>query len=334
MPTSTSFRFFQGLAEEITYYIGSQLDTPSKAALAGTNHRHHRIFAEDLAKAKHAIPLLELVTQGRQAEAEAIIRENPELLLERATATDPAGRTFHWNAFEYAFYVKHTHMCRMFLKYLDGNEDLRAKVLACAEAVEEHGLTFTQNAKAIHGAKHFDMSPLINALATYDSLVVADNNASETYAAKFLSSIWRKNRWSKALRNIGMAQRDLPMHILNEYCSPGRNFMPAPSFKQETLPTELTLITNFTFEEVEIFPLQESLGLGFDYVIAKGRFDDAYAVSTKDTKLCHIDCVCSNSTPTEDLEAIQRLDAVRTAETLEIIDALKPKAESHLRLSC
>ena len=94
---------------------------------------------------------LEFVAQGKQEHAEKIFtirKKNPqqlqELLLERGTVTDYSGRTFtHISAYEYAYWAKDKHMCRMLESHMD--ENTKAVMLKRCEAIEKNGLTFKQH---------------------------------------------------------------------------------------------------------------------------------------------------------------------------------------------
>ena len=76
--------------------------------------------------------------------------------------TDYSGRTFKCTAYEYAYWAKDRHMCRM----LEGSMDEKTKALMLkrCEEIEKKGLTYTQNGKEIKGSKHFDLTPLKTAL--------------------------------------------------------------------------------------------------------------------------------------------------------------------------
>ncbi|MBS0350786.1 MAG: hypothetical protein JSR33_06320, partial [Proteobacteria bacterium] len=73
-----------------------------------------------------------------------------------------------------------------------------------------------------HG-KHFNFQPLIGALQVY-----MDN----------AEKVWKydqraENHWCKV---VGGAQREVPAHVVNEYCREDRSFYPCPVFTEEKLP--------------------------------------------------------------------------------------------------
>ncbi|MBS0351424.1 MAG: hypothetical protein JSR33_09625 [Proteobacteria bacterium] len=77
-----------------------------------------------------------------------------------------------------------------------------------------------------HG-KHFSLQPLIGALQVY-----VDN----------AEKVWNydqraKDHWCKV---VGGAQREVPAHVVNEYCREDRSFDPCPAFTEEKLPRMMT----------------------------------------------------------------------------------------------
>src|SRR5690606_25060040 len=89
------------------------------------------------------------------------------LLADNMSFTDYSGRIFTCTAYEYAYWAKDTHMCRMLEKYMDNTtkHDLLQRVQRIEELVGEglfkapRGLTYTQNGEEHHSA-HFDLTPL------------------------------------------------------------------------------------------------------------------------------------------------------------------------------
>ena len=143
--------------------------------------------------------LLFLVAQGRQDEAEAMIRKNPKLLLQSGDITDGAGRYFKCiTALQYAVWALDAHMWTMILPYFD-RINARASAVEQVRALEENGTA--------HG-RHFDFKPLLDAYAVY----------------------FRSPSQESWCRGIGGAQRLLPDHVVQEYTTPDRSFHPTPSF--------------------------------------------------------------------------------------------------------
>ncbi|MDR3443076.1 MAG: hypothetical protein P4L65_08670 [Legionella sp.] len=164
-----------------------------------------------LASGLHLSHFLHCVAKGQQDEAENLLNQPIEksnyknLLLAKETFTDYSGRTFVCTAYEYAYWAKDTHMCRMLEKHMD--KDTKSEMLKRCEAVEKGGLKYSQQVKQTDGTqyveqfctKHFDFSSLKTAL--------------ERYIQGFDNWSWdeRKLAWMA----VGMAQRDLPVHVIN-----------------------------------------------------------------------------------------------------------------------
>ena len=149
--------------------------------------------------------LLEYVMNGEETKAEALIEENPAILRQKCTGTDPAGRTFeNITAFQYALRALDWYMWEMMQKeFVD-----KSKARNQYEGLVEHGTTD-------HGNK-FDLKPLIDALITY-------KNEFELWSRHDC-----KRHWGDV---VGEAQRQLPMHVVQEYCRTDRSFDPCPNFE-------------------------------------------------------------------------------------------------------
>jgi hypothetical protein len=136
--------------------MGSFLTLEDKSALIRTCKE---LYYKGIGREVRVNRLLSLVAQGRQDEAEAMIKQDPTLLLARGDVTDGAGRTFRGiTALQYAVWALDAHMWTMMLPHFDcisapgsAGDQLRA--------LEEKGLDE-------HGS-HFDFKPLLNAYGAY-----------------------------------------------------------------------------------------------------------------------------------------------------------------------
>ncbi len=183
------------------------------------------------------------VAQGKQDEAEGLLKENPEaqtLLTSPGIFTDYSGRTFNCTAYEYAYWAKDTHMCRMLEQNMD--ETTKAELLKRVDAIEKHGLKYHQNGNE-YCTKHFDFSPLKTALNHY---IQGYNNWARTYNLDAMNTAWVE---------VGLAQRDLPVHVINEFCRPDRSFDPPPLFNENKLPRVVTFHNARTGKDENWFPL-------------------------------------------------------------------------------
>lgn len=142
--------------------------------------------------------LLQWVVEGEQEKAEGVITQNKNLLRHAGTVTDLSGREFKQiTAFQYALWALDWHMWTMIQKYLP--KEAQAEQFA---ALESKGTA--------HG-KNFSLKLLIDALQTY-----ADNG----------EKVWLYDQraidhWCKV---VGGEQKQLPAHVVNEYCRSDRAF--------------------------------------------------------------------------------------------------------------
>jgi hypothetical protein len=119
---------------------------------------------KEVADACHALPAFQLrqfpddVAKGKQADAEAILQASDDkqtLLRTPAKLTDYSGRTFNCTAYEYAYWAKDTHMCRMLERHMD--DDTKTHLLEKVDELEHSGLAYQQHGVAYQNP-HYDMS--------------------------------------------------------------------------------------------------------------------------------------------------------------------------------
>ncbi|WP_347252214.1 SidC [Legionella sp.] len=222
---------------------------------------------------------LQCVAFGQQNEAEALLKEDIDraqelLLTDNMSFTDYSGRTFTCTAYEYAYWAKDTHMCRMLEKYMNNTtkHDLLQRVQRIEELVGEglfktpRGLTYTQNGKE-HRSAHFDLAPLKQALKTYiDAHTQSPKQSAADWEA--LDILWVK---------VGLPQRDVPAHIAQEYCHPKRSFKEVsenPSLLDATDPNNLVRQLKFYNLDTGAYDswftpdsYSSNSGLGFSFAI-------------------------------------------------------------------
>ena len=268
------------------------------------------VLASPAMKKLQAPKFLTLVAQGKQDEAEQLLTDMrdsaQELLLAQNSFSDYQGRMFNCSAYEYAWWAKDSHMRRMLEKFMD--DDTKAEMLQRVESIEEQGLTYQQHGET-KNSTHYDLQPLINAL--------------KAYVAGYDS--WNNNqKWddmNKAWLEVGMAQRDVPVHVINEYCHPERSFAPCPEFNERTLPRAATYYSFITDRDEQLFPLvvSDSEGLGVDFSLFRGAGARGLGPLRRVWR----------GDAASDLAAISRLDEVRTAELKQSRDFLEPRSPSH-----
>lgn len=238
------------------------------------------------------------VARGEQAELERLLQSSPaaapQLLLTAGAFTDYSGRTFNCTAYEYAYWAKDTHMCRMLEAHMD--ENTKADMLVKVIKIDADGLKYEQHGHVVEHSTHFDMTPLKTALQNYVNGFDAWNAANDYDAMKV------------AWMQVGLAQRDLPVHVVNEYCRPDRSFYPSPAFNEDKLPRVLTYYNYNSGSDVPLFPLvvSGSSGLGVDFALIRGT-GQRRAGRREDQRVVAFAARL-------DLAAVSRLDEVRSAD--------------------
>ncbi|CAM3079848.1 SidC homolog [Legionella steigerwaltii] len=285
------------------------------SALLGIYKGTHTLFKPDKLDDLSAQLLLNVAT-GKQDMAEKIVSMHPELLLARGTVTDYSGRTFeNISAYEYAYWAKDTHMCRMLEKYM--NAETKAAMLKRCENIEKIGLSYKQHGK-FKISNHFDFTPLKTALKNYIDVYNYSYDINKHGEIQGIPRhIWKAGEDSWTI--IGKEQRDLPAHVVNEYCRNDRSFDPTPTFEEDTLPRELTYeIVFHPKREEPWFPLaiSDSKGLGVDFAIYKTNNKKAQIMYKNESGAGRYDIKL-------DLLAIDHLDKVRTDELKQSLENLK-----------
>ena len=261
---------------------------------------------------------LHAVAKGKQDEAECLLTEDPSmtqtLLRTPRLFIDYSGRTFNCTAYEYAYWARDTHMCRMLAMHMD--EDTKPQMLELINANEATGLVFQQNGDVQRSA-HFELNRL------------------ESMLRNFVSGYerWTRTKDWNALRDawmrVGMAQRDLPAHIAQEFCRRDHSSSEKPQVTDTECPKSLRFI-NWTSNnnEASLFPLESShSGLGFDFALVRGDTVPR-APSFKSngepgggTRFLHKDAIA-------DLKEVARLEHLRSSELPLLKDALSSSSSA------
>ena len=257
------------------------------------------------------------VAKGKQDEANTLLTASAarkqDLLRTPGIFTDYSGRTFNCTAYEYAYWAKDTHMCRMLERHMD--DETKAQLLTRINEIERIdeltgqpvGLVYQQGGQE-HRSAHFNLTLLISALQRY---VDGYDNWERT-------SNW--NAMKAAWMEVGMAQRDMPVHVVNEYCRPDRSFYPRPEFNEGTMPRSVRFYNFETGREQSLFPLviSDSSGLGVDFALIRAshglrRLAGAVGVLRG-----------ASRGPADELDAISHLDEIRTVDLTRLRENLLP----------
>ena len=327
LPKNLDNKYFQVLREDfekprareipgVNEHIQGNIDLDIKTILSRvTDDSQFEKLSKDIKEACMQSPtfkshlFLHDVAKGKQNKAgERLLndKENAqELLTSSGLFTDYSGRIFNCTAYEYAYWAKDTHMRRMLEHNMD--ETTKANLLTRVEYIEEHGLQYHQNSNK-YCTKHFDFGPLKTALNNY---VQGYENWESTSNVDAIKAAWMV---------VGLAQRDLPVHVIDEYCRPDRSFDPTPQFNEDTLPRVVTFFNFRTVEEEVLFPLvvSDSSGLGVDFALLRcGGWKQAAGVSGQ----------MAGSNVQFASMVISYLDEVRThelAQSREILKSIEP----------
>ena len=299
-------------AQRMTNYIGSKMKVGLLTNFALALESQAEPVKLKLYEIKHQ-KFLQYIVYGQQDEAETILKKcndaslNTQWILNaKQDITDYSGRTFKCSAYEYAYWAKDTHMCRMLERHMD--ENTKAAMLEKVTAIDTVGLMYEQRGHVVEHSKHFDMTPLRTALKNYVNGYDAWDAANNYDAMK---AAWML---------VGLAQRDLPVHVINEYCHPDRSFHPLPAFNENKLPRILTYYNFNTALDVPLLPLgiSGSSGLGVDFAVFRGPWPP------RRVPWCMVPGAVAL-----DLEAVSRLDEVRTVDLTQSRENLKPIELGH-----
>lgn len=241
---------------------------------------------------------LQFVAQGKHEQAKEILLNasiSQRFLLATHSFTDYSYRTFNCTAYEYAYWVKDTMMCRMLDSMMDN--DTKAKMHILVKNIDQNGISYEQNGVIISGSKEASLDPLKQALAAWV-------NEFPNWSDEKMTRLWLL---------VGQAQRDVPAHVAQEYCRRDRNFSPLPKFNEEHLPRELSFYHFSKEKEQTWFPLDEdeSSKLGHRLAFLRGGRYRTGGMLLPD-KLWGLSAVKA------DLEAIINLDKVRKEERIQL----------------
>jgi len=219
---------------------------------------------------------------GEQNEAEAMLKETPNLTLTAGNLIDCAGRNFkHITGFQYAVWALDWHMWEMVKKYMQ------------KEAIQEQlSRLNTETWINDHGTQ-ISWLNLISSLQTY-----VDQYNSWTNSQR--SSYW--------CSQVGGTQLLLPAHVIQEYFRPDRSFYPCPKFNEMQLP-RLNII-----DECEWFTDSSGNELGKKKGFAwarYGRLDRASELERNDPEYA-----------IKDFRALQALLELRSKQRTQLISSI------------
>lgn len=217
--------------------LAQQISTPFTITNQSGEEQTLPLMMNVLTEPYNISSLLLHVVRGEEDLVKKVLDKNPALALEKGSVTDYSGRRFSQiSPLQYALWAYDRHMWRLILNYLPKAE-AKQQLLDLEINGTEHG-------------KHYNFQEIVDAIEAY-----------------------QQNR-KKAYIDLGKAQRNVPIHVANEYTRKDRIFYPTPYFTDAVLP-------RYDFNNINPchswFPLSENIGLGFDYAIGRGERPWAWA---------------------------------------------------------
>ncbi|MDX2346552.1 MAG: hypothetical protein QNK11_06760 [Legionella sp.] len=349
MPNPIKENRLQRLSPD-NYSVGKEifdfLPIEDTASLVRAEYNTCQLFQTYLNTSKYK-RFFSCIAEGRQEEAKTILQQRPDFLFERMDVTDYSGRTFkNISAFKLALYYQDTHMLQMICQCLPENElgdDIKIDLSQQYHSFLAFGVTYTMEeisyvmgdtTYTIGGEKNaqfFNMQPLLDAYQYY-----LDHHNQWCNNSDWASM---KTHWSTV---IGLLQRLLPPHVINEMTRPDRSFnknstststnfcfpniepILIPTFKDRTLPRTASFSTDQAGITASIFPLDKNTEkLGEHFALIRGSWRKASQFDGDITfefihllTEVHIDAV-----------ALARLNRVRHQEIKQIPEylTLKPR---------
>ncbi|HAT8178911.1 TPA: F-box protein [Legionella pneumophila] len=307
----SKFDRFDELAAELKIETAQNLSNRDLVNLAQASKDHLALFKPMIDVRK----LLHHVTRGEHDKVEAMLKKNMSLMFKRGKVTDCSGRTFdNISAFEYALWALDKHMWAVMIACIPKNEEGREifeQLIAQYNKVNTDGVTYKLNGQVIT-EQHFDFrNTIIKELQTQvDSL-----NTPGTKNWGAIDKQWREG--------VGGAQKLLPVHVVDEYCST-EPFYPVPKFTSQPKSSRqfyncTTQKDNWTTKKDENwFALDSKLAV--DFAIFKGCRSRCYAPRTGGQPLA--------ADAGFDLAAMTALCKVRTNDFID----LKSQLEEQMKL--
>lgn len=253
----SKFENFNELPPELKNETAQNLSDRDLVHLAQTSKYHLALFKPAIDVRK----LLHHVTRGKHDVVKAMLTQDISLIFKRGKVTDCSGREYeNISGFEYALWALDKHMWAAMIECIPSNEESKkvfAQLIAQYNKVNTEGVTYRLNGKTIT-EKHFDFeNTLIKELQTQ---VYSINEPGANRAV--IAKQWREG--------VGGAQKRLPMHIVDEYCS-NEPFYPVPEFTSQ--PKSTKQFYNWATEKDENwFRGDSKLSVDFAIYKAVGRW--------------------------------------------------------------
>ena len=300
----SKFEKFNELPPELQNETAQNLSIRDLVNLARTSKKHLALFKPVIDVCK----LLHHVTRGEHDVVNAMLKQDISLILKRGIVTDCSGREFESiSGFEYALWALDKHMWAKMIACVPQNEEgkrIFELLIDQYNKVNTDGVTYRLNGKTIT-EKHFDFeNTIIKELQTQvDSINALGVNSG------VIDKQWREG--------VGGAQKLLPMHIVDEYCS-NEPFYPVPEFTSQ--PKSSKQFYNWTTTNKD----EDWFSVGSEFAIYKGRVSGARGCAE-----APLGVGCA------DLDAMTALCKVRTLDLINLKSQLEGRAglENHYQVA-
>lgn len=198
---------FDEFPPEIQAETAQYLSAAELLNLALSTKEHWTLFKPML----HVCKFLHHVVRGEYAVVQSMLKNDMHLILKKGNVTDCSGRTFKSiSAFEYALWALDQPMWELMLACMPKNEEsteVLTQLLFQYNKVNTDKVTYRLNGQEII-ERHFNFEDtLIKELKTQDNFL----NAPGPKNQEAINLQWNEG--------VGGAQRLLPMHVVDAYCS-------------------------------------------------------------------------------------------------------------------
>lgn len=216
----SKFDKLNDLPQELKVEIAQNLPLPDLANFSKTSKYQMGLFKPQMEERKELHAFLRHVAWGEYEAVQAMLKKNMSLLFKRDMMKDCSGRTFECiSGFEYALWALDKHMWTAMIECIPQDEDGKqviAKLIDQYNNVDTCGVTYTLDGKTI-AEKHFDFE---NTIIKEIKTLIKSLSSPLSYSPAI-----DKQR----VEGIGGAQKRLPMHVIDEYCSE-QKLSPLPQF--------------------------------------------------------------------------------------------------------
>jgi hypothetical protein len=250
--------------------------------------------------------LLLHAVRGEHDAVRALLTKDISLLSKKSSVIDLSGRVFEYiSPFEYALWALDSHMWNTMLKCVPENEQghqVLKQLGVHYKTLQIKKVTYRLNGTLITESHFNFQQTIIKELQTQMNLQNAPGN--KNWDA--INKQWREG--------VGGAQRLLPIHVVNEYCTENRPFTPIPDFTIYPGPAK-QFYNCLTNQDANWFEGVSKLGI--DFGIYKGAWAhwDGHCVDLRALPAVY-GCALV------DLDAVMALYKVRTNDFINLATLL------------